>query len=118
MIPEERWSERAAKISFWCLNAGLAWMVFATLFPIGLLQLYESVSHGYFEARSLKFIGNATNAFIEWLRFPGDAVFIIGGVLPVLYLCWLAVRYPVKKTTLEEPEAVLFADITEPAASD
>ena len=27
MIPEERWSDRAAKISFWSLNLGLAWMV-------------------------------------------------------------------------------------------
>lgn len=114
MIPEARWPERAAKISFWCLNGGLAWMVFATLFPLGLLQLYESVNHGYFEARSLKYIGNPVNAFIEWLRFPGDVVFIIGGVLPVLYLCWLAVRSPATKTTLEEPAEILFAEITEP----
>jgi nitric oxide reductase subunit B len=32
MIPPEWWSDRAAKISFWSLNIGLAWMVFATLF--------------------------------------------------------------------------------------
>lgn len=118
MIPEARWSERAAKISFWSLNAGLAWMVFATLFPLGLLQLYESVNHGYFEARSLKYIGNPVNAFIEWLRFPGDVVFIAGGVLPTLYLCWLAVRSPVVKTTLEEPVEILFAEITEHGSSD
>lgn len=117
MIPEKRWSERAAMISFWSLNAGLAWMVFATLFPLGLLQLYEAVNHGYFEARSLKYVSSATNAFIEWLRFPGDVVFIVGGVLPLLYLCWLAVRFRVKETTLEEPEALLFTEITEPTAS-
>jgi nitric oxide reductase subunit B len=57
-------------------------MVFATLFPLGILQLNESVHHGYFEARSLKFLGNPANAVIEWMRFPGDAVFIIGGILP------------------------------------
>jgi nitric oxide reductase subunit B len=33
LIPEDRWSERAAKWSFWSLNIGLAWMCFATLFP-------------------------------------------------------------------------------------
>jgi len=114
MVPERRWSDRAAKISFWCLNAGLAWMVFATLFPLGILQLYESVNHGYFEARSLKYLGNPVNAFIEWLRFPGDAVFIVGGVLPLLYLCWLAVRYsPKRTTTLEEPETILFTEVIE-----
>ena len=115
MIPEKSWSDRAAKISFWCLNAGLGWMVFATLFPLGILQLYESVNHGYFEARSLKFIGNPVNALIEWLRFPGDAVFIIGGVLPILYLCWLAVRHSGRRpTVLEQPETILFAEMTGP----
>jgi nitric oxide reductase subunit B len=119
MIPENRWPECAAKISFWCLNAGLAWMVFATLFPLGILQLYEAVNHGYFEARTLKFIGNPVNSFIEWLRFPGDAVFIIGGALPVLYICFLAIRHMVTPVTLEEPEAILFTEITEPEpASD
>ena len=117
MVPETKWSERAAKISFWSLNAGLAWMVFATLFPLGLLQLYEAVNHGYFEARSLKYIGNPVNVLIEWLRFPGDAVFIAGGVLPLLYLCWLAVRSRVVKTTLEEPAEILFAEITESEGS-
>jgi nitric oxide reductase subunit B len=117
MVPEKLWSDRAAKISFWCLNAGLAWMVFATLFPLGILQLYESVNHGYFEARTLKFVGNPVNAFIEWLRFPGDAVFIVGGVLPLLYLCWLAVWHGMRRsTTLEEPETILFTEVTEPAA--
>jgi nitric oxide reductase subunit B len=117
MVPETKWSERAAKISFWSLNAGLAWMVFATLFPLGLLQLYEAVNHGYFEARSLKYIGNPVNVLIEWLRFPGDAVFIAGGVLPLLYLCWLAVRSRVVKNTLEEPAEILFAEITESEGS-
>ncbi len=105
----------AAKISFWSLNAALAWMIFASLVPLGLLQLYESVNHGYFEACSLKFLGNPVNAFVEWLRFPGDAVFIVGGVLPVLYLCWQAVRTRVPKTTLEEPAEILSSEITGPA---
>ncbi|MDQ2899041.1 MAG: cbb3-type cytochrome c oxidase subunit I, partial [Acidobacteriota bacterium] len=114
LIPEARWSDRAASISFWSLNAGLAWMVFATLFPLGIIQLYESVHRGYFEARALKFLGNPINAFIEWLRFPGDMVFIVGGILPLLYLTWLGIRHTVSVTTLEEPEAILFAEITEP----
>ncbi len=113
LIPEARWSDRAAKISFWSLNAGLAWMVFATLLPLGILQLYESVHHGYFEARTLKFLGNPMNSFIEWMRFPGDVVFIVGGISPLLYLTWLGIRHTVSATTLEEPEAILFTEITE-----
>ena len=112
LIPEERWSERAAKWSFWSLNIGLAWMCFATLFPLGILQLYESVSTGYFEARSLEYITNATNALLEWMRLPGDVVFIVGGVLPLLYLCYLGVRHTVPRVTMEEPEDILFTEIS------
>ena len=115
MIPAERWSDRAAKISFWSLNLGLAWMVFATLFPLGLLQLYESVSRGYFEARSLAYLQGATNALLEWLRLPGDAVFILGGVLPLIYLCWLSLRYMVPAISEKKAGVALFTDISEMA---
>jgi nitric oxide reductase subunit B len=115
LMPPERWSDRLAQISFWSLNIGLAWMVFATLFPLGLLQLYESVSHGYWEARSLEYLTNPTNALIEWLRFPGDTLFIVGGILPLLWLCWLGVRYRVGRITREEPENILFTEINEQA---
>ncbi len=114
IIPEERWSDRAAKLSFWSLNLGLAWMVFATLFPLGLMQLYESVNKGYFEARTLKYLTNGLNAFLEWLRLPGDVVFIAGGVLPLLYLCWLGIRHAGRRASTEEPETVLFAEVSEP----
>ena len=113
MIPEARWSDRAAKISFWSLNIGLAWMVFATLFPVGILQLYHSVSVGYFDARSLEFLSNRTNAFLEWLRLPGDTLFILGGTLPIVYLAWLGVRRMTPRSTLEEPRDVLFTEIVE-----
>jgi nitric oxide reductase subunit B len=115
MIPAERWSDRAAKISFWSLNLGLAWMVFATLFPLGLLQLYESISHGYFEARSLAYLQGARNALLEWLRLPGDVVFIVGGVLPLIYLCWLSLRHMVPPISDKKAEVALFTDISEVA---
>ena len=114
LIPAERWSDRAAKWCFWSLNVGLAWWAFATLFPLGLIQLYKSVNAGYFEARSLDFLTNGTNTLIEWLRFPGDILFIVGGVIPLLYICWLGVRYTVKRVVTVEPEELLFTEITEP----
>jgi nitric oxide reductase subunit B len=113
MIPEERWSDRAAKISFWSLNLGLLWMVFATLFPLGILQLYHSVSYGYFDARTLEFVTGRTNDLLEWLRLPGDTVFIVGGVLPVLYLSWLGVRYMVPRVAAEGEREVLFSEVVE-----
>jgi nitric oxide reductase subunit B len=114
LIPAERWPERWARISFWATNLGLAWMCFATLLPLGILQLYKSVDSGYFEARQLKFLTNHTNAVIEWLRFPGDVVFIAGGAIPTLYIAYLGIRHTVKQVTLEEPDDILFTEVIVP----
>jgi nitric oxide reductase subunit B len=116
LIPTERWNERAAKMSFWGLNIGLAWMSFATLFPLGIRQIYESVNNGYFQARSLDYLSTNTNTVIEWLRLPGDAYFIVVGVLPLLYLTYIGVRHTVKRVVIEEPEEILFTEVTEPKA--
>jgi nitric oxide reductase subunit B len=114
LIPADKWPERWAKICFWSTNLGLAWMCFATLLPLGILQLYQSVNKGYFEARQLKFLTNHTNALIEWLRFPGDVVFIAGGAVPALYIAYLGIRHTVKQVTLDEPEDILFTIVHEP----
>jgi nitric oxide reductase subunit B len=115
LIPAEQWPERWARISFWSTNLGLAWMCFATLLPLGIAQLYESVDKGYWEARELEFLTNDTNALLEWLRLPGDIVFIGGGALPVVYITYVGIRHTVKRTTLAEPEDILFTEIHEPA---
>ena len=31
---------------------------------------------------------------LEGARLPGDALFIMEGVLPLVWLCWQALRYP------------------------
>ncbi len=92
LVPADKWPERLAKTSFWSLNIGLAWMCFATLLPLGILQLRYSVGTGYFEARQLTYVTNSVNTIIEWGRMPGDLIFIIGGVLPYLYIAFLGLR--------------------------
>ena len=111
IIPQKHWSDKAARISFWSLNLGLAWMVFATLFPLGILQLYHSISVSYYDARTLNYIGNHANSVLEWLRMPGDIVFIVGGTLPILYLSLLGIRYMKKGSSTEEPIEILFTDV-------
>ncbi len=110
LIPAQRWPDKLAKLSFWSLNLGLAWMVFATLLPLGVIQLWHSVNDGYYEARSLNFITAPGNALLEWLRMPGDIVFIGGGVLPFLWIAWLGVRHRIASTTLEVPQEALFVE--------
>ena len=80
----------------------------------GIAQLYKSVNDGYWEARDLHFLTEDTNALLEWLRLPGDIVFILGGALPVLYMTWIGIRHTVKRVTLEEPEDILFTELSAP----
>jgi nitric oxide reductase subunit B len=114
LIPADKWPERWARISFWATNLGLAWMCFATLLPLGILQLYKSVDDGYWEARELDFLTNDTNRVIEWLRLPGDIVFIAGGAVPALYIAWIGIRHTVRQVTLDEPDDILFTEVGEP----
>lgn len=102
LIPEEKWNDRLAKISFWSTNIGLVWMVFVTLLPLGLLQLYHAVGAGYFEARSLNYITDHRNSVLEWMRMPGDIIFIVGGVLPFLWMAFQGWRHRKHGKTVDE----------------
>ena len=116
LIPEERWSERWPKLSFWSLNLGLAWMSFGTLLPGGALQLYKVLESGYADARSLGYLQGKTNLILEWLRLPGDVLFMVGGVLPLLWMTWLGIRYRVAATRSSDApaETLLFTEVAEP----
>ncbi len=85
-VPRDRGSELAMRMSYWGLNGGLAWMVGVNLFPIGALQLYDAVANGYWHARSPAFFAEPAVHVFEWLRIAGDAVFIMLGILPLVYL--------------------------------
>ncbi len=103
LVPEDRWSDRLAGLSFASLNLGLTWMVFATLFPVGALQLWEAVGSGYVEARRVAYLGGGFASTLEWMRLPGDVVFIVGGALPILVLAYRGVRHRVARTGAPEP---------------
>jgi nitric oxide reductase subunit B len=94
LTQSDHWHDRAAMISFWSLNIGLAWMAFANLFPLGVAQLYHAINTGYWHARSLEFISIPWVRWLEWSRLPGDGLFIVGGALPLLWLCVQAIRHP------------------------
>ncbi len=85
-VPRDRGSERAMRWSFWSLNLGLAWMLFVNLAPVGGMQVYDAVANGYWHAREPAFYANPVVRTFEWLRMPGDVLFIVGGILPIVYL--------------------------------
>ena len=112
LMPEDKWSDKLAKISFWSLNIGLAWMTFVTLLPLGVMQLHRSVGQGYWAARDMEFLTNDLNSLLEWLRLPGDAVFIGGGVLPLLWMGIQGVRYRgTHQEALADEDLLLFTEV-------
>ena len=82
---EIRWAgmEKYVMVGFWGSNIGLLMMVAMNLFPGGVLQVWDVIQHGYWHARSLAYTGSATARLIEWLRLPGDLVFIVFGAVPL-----------------------------------
>ncbi|HEY8857437.1 MAG TPA: cbb3-type cytochrome c oxidase subunit I [Rugosibacter sp.] len=83
---DTRWAdmEKYIKVAFWGTNIGLAMMVTMSLFPSGVLQVWDVVQHGYWHARSLDYLSSERSRLIEWLRLPGDLVFILFGAVPLV----------------------------------
>lgn len=75
---------RLIAIAFWGLNSGLALMILLSLLPGGLLQLHAVIENGYWYARELHFTGAPQPRLLEWLRMPGDLIFMFAGVLPLV----------------------------------
>lgn len=75
-----RWNNKLIKTSFWCLNIGLAMMVFLSLLPQGLIQTYASFTRYYAYARSAEFIHSPMMEALVWARVPGDLVFTVGAL--------------------------------------
>ncbi|TAN27770.1 MAG: nitric-oxide reductase large subunit [Castellaniella sp.] len=87
--------EKHLKVAFWGTNIGLAMMLVMSLFPSGVLQMWDVMEHGYWHARSMTYMGMERSHLIEWLRLPGDLVFIIFGAIPLVVATakgWMSVR--------------------------
>jgi nitric oxide reductase subunit B len=76
-------SEKFVRTGFWGVNLGLALMVLLDLFPAGVLQFWDSISHGYWHARRLAFLLSGTFHTLEWLRIVADLTFLLAGALPL-----------------------------------
>ena len=95
VLPDEEWGhvEKYIRVSFWGLNIGLAGMVILSLFPGGVLQFLDVLKNGYWHARGPEFLNDRTSIFIEWIRLPADAIFILLGVVPLLISAGMTYRF-------------------------
>ena len=91
---EATWArlQKYVRCGFFGLNIGLAMMVILSLFPSGVLQVWDVAVNGYWHARSLAYTAGAWPRFFEWLRLPADLVFIVLGAMPILIAVGLGYR--------------------------
>jgi nitric oxide reductase subunit B len=97
MNPTLEWREGLIKKSFWAINIGLAAMVTISLLPVGLLQTWASVEHGYWYARSAEFLQSPTMSMLRWSRVFGDTIFAFGILGLVVFVVQLTFRSSFKK---------------------
>ncbi|HVV84500.1 MAG TPA: nitric-oxide reductase large subunit [Kofleriaceae bacterium] len=74
------WPDRALAFAFWAINVGLAAMMLFSVLPIGLMQTYASVEHGYWYARSPEFLQTHVMSSLRWMRVVGDSLFSLGAM--------------------------------------
>ncbi len=97
LIPGREWKDGLLKFSFWSLNGGLMMMCVLSLLPVGLMQTWASVEHGYWYARSSEFMQTDTMQWLRWMRVPGDTVFFLGAVALVVFVAGLKTGHSFRK---------------------
>jgi nitric oxide reductase subunit B len=97
------WRTGVLSFAFWSINIGLALMVLLSLLPLGLLQTWASVEHGYWYARSVDFLQRGLMDTLRWLRVIGDTLFAVGA----LALGWFVLGLKTGWSVREEPERAL-----------
>jgi nitric oxide reductase subunit B len=80
LSPHGVWKTPVLAFAFWSINIGLALMVLLSLLPIGLLQTWASVEHGFWYARSAEFLQTGLMDTLRWLRVVGDTIFAVGAL--------------------------------------
>ena len=104
LFPRAAWNEKLIRTSFWALQGGLTLMMALDLFPVGLYQLVNVVTHGYWYTRTNAFVTGDVWYTLTWARAVGGAVFLFGGVLPLVYFVLSRGRTLVKEVNIEEGE--------------
>jgi nitric oxide reductase subunit B len=107
MKPELKWKERPIWLAFWAINIGLMLEIVLSLLPVGLMQTYQSVSVGYWSARSSEFMQTDLMQTLRWLRMVGDSIFAVGALSFVYFALNLMWQGSKKQLVTQAPPATL-----------
>jgi nitric oxide reductase subunit B len=75
-------------------------MIVFSLFPGGILQVLDVIENGYWHARSLAYTATPLARLLEWLRMPGDLVFLLVGAIPLVLAMVLGYLAPKRRSDL------------------
>jgi len=92
MQPKRQWNTRLLGFAFWAINIGMLLEILLSLLPIGLMQTYQSVSVGYWSARSPEFMQTDIMQTLRWMRMIGDTIFAVGAVAFVWFALGIMFR--------------------------
>lgn len=110
MKPELKWKERPIWLAFWAINIGLMLEIVLSLLPVGLMQTYQSVSVGYWSARSSEFMQTDLMQTLRWLRMVGDSIFAVGA-LSFVYFALNLMWQGSKKQLVTQPPPATFSTV-------
>jgi nitric oxide reductase subunit B len=79
MQPERKWNTKLLGFALGDKHRTGDGALFSLL-PVGLLQTYQSVSVGYWSARSPEFMQSSLMQTLRWSRIAGDTIFAIGAL--------------------------------------
>jgi nitric oxide reductase subunit B len=101
LIPAVEWKDGLLKFAFWALNGGLMAMCVLSLLPVGLMQTWASVEHGYWYARSSEFLQTPIMQNLRWMRLPGDTLFFLGAVALVVFVAGLKTGHSIRSKAID-----------------
>ena len=98
LVPGVAWKDGLLRFSFWALNVGLMAMCLLSLLPVGLMQTWASVEHGYWYARSAEFLQSPLMQNLRWMRVPGDTLFFLGAAALVVFVAGLKTGHSFRRS--------------------
>ena len=104
LFPRKAWNEKLIRNTFWSMQIGIVLMMTLDLFPVGLYQLANVVTHGLWYARTNAFVTGPVWVTLTWFRTVGGVVFLFGGVLPLTWFILSRGRQLVRDVEIEEGE--------------
>ncbi len=104
LFRKEAWNPKLVRIAFWSLNGGLAGMMLLDLFPVGMYQLIIVLQEGLWFARSQEILSGSVWKILTYARSVGGSIFIVGGVLPLIWFFLSRMRQLNREVEDEEGE--------------